>query len=179
MPSTAPCGALLYAATAQAPSDRGPRGLPVVEPCGPMGTIVENRSTSVQRPLARQRVMLSRRVHAYYGLIRASGYPPTMTYGFRHRDLHARGTAQGGITRGSPIYSAWLYGHAVSPTPVAPRRALGCRFPRGTGLRPDIRGSASTLEFSRLQSSLYATAWPLASPPQEDIYFRAFVRRVA
>jgi hypothetical protein len=46
-----------------------------------MGAIVDNQGTSVQRPLARQRVRLSRRVHAYYGLIHASGCPPTVTYG--------------------------------------------------------------------------------------------------
>ncbi|MEW6234818.1 MAG: hypothetical protein AB1656_05470 [Candidatus Omnitrophota bacterium] len=34
----------------------------------------------VQRPLARQRVMLSRRVIAYYGLIRASGPLPSAYY---------------------------------------------------------------------------------------------------
>jgi hypothetical protein len=68
--------------------------------------------------------------------------------------------------RGSPIYSAGLYGHAASPTPVAPRRALGCRFLRGTGLRLGSTGSASTLRVSRLQSSLDATAWSLASPPK-------------
>jgi hypothetical protein len=68
--------------------------------------------------------------------------------------------------RASPIYSAGLFGHAASPTPVAPRSALGCRFPRGTGLRLGSTGSASTLGVSRLQSSLDATAWPIASPPK-------------
>jgi hypothetical protein len=35
------------------------------------------RTLSIQRPLARQRVVVSRRVSAYYGLIRASGtHPP-------------------------------------------------------------------------------------------------------
>src|SRR6516225_6315704 len=36
------------------------------------GTTPSNRNTSIQRPLARRRVVLSRRVTAYYGLIRAS-----------------------------------------------------------------------------------------------------------
>jgi hypothetical protein len=40
----------------------------------------------VQRPLARQRVMLSRRVIAYYGLIRAS-QPLLRTYVFVSRSL--------------------------------------------------------------------------------------------
>ena len=41
-------------------------------------------NTSIQRPLARHRVMLSRRVIAYYGLIRASEFLPA-TYGFAAR----------------------------------------------------------------------------------------------
>ena len=73
MQSTSPSAFALYAATAQATLDRGPRGLTFAEPCGPIGTIANDRGTSVLRPLARQWVLLSRRVHAYYGLIRASG----------------------------------------------------------------------------------------------------------
>jgi hypothetical protein len=73
MQSTSPGAFALYAATAQAISERGPCGLPLAEPLGPIGTIRHDRGTSVQRPLARQQVMLSRRVYAYYGLIRASG----------------------------------------------------------------------------------------------------------
>ena len=45
------------------------------------GTTPSNSNTSIQRPLARHRVMLSRRVIAYYGLIRASESLPA-TYGF-------------------------------------------------------------------------------------------------
>jgi len=45
------------------------------------GTTPSNSNTSIQRPLARQRVLLSRRVIAYYGLIRASESLPA-TYGF-------------------------------------------------------------------------------------------------
>jgi hypothetical protein len=45
------------------------------------GTTPSNSHTSIQRPLARRRVMLSRRVVAYYGLIRASESLPA-TYGF-------------------------------------------------------------------------------------------------
>jgi hypothetical protein len=73
MQSTSPGAFALYAATALATLDRGPYGLPLAEPFGPIGAIASDRGTSVQRPLARQRVMLSRRVLAYYGLIRASG----------------------------------------------------------------------------------------------------------
>ena len=73
MQSTSPGACALYAATALATLDRGPYGLPLAEPFGPIGAIASDQGTSVQRPFARQRVMLSRRVLAYYGLIRASG----------------------------------------------------------------------------------------------------------
>src|SRR6266478_7010033 len=45
------------------------------------GTTPNNSNTSIQRPLARHRVMLSRRVIAYYGLIRPSESLPA-TYEF-------------------------------------------------------------------------------------------------
>ncbi len=45
------------------------------------GTTPNNWNTSIQRPLARHRVMLSRRVIAYYGLIRDSE-SLSATYGF-------------------------------------------------------------------------------------------------
>jgi hypothetical protein len=77
MQSTSPGAFALYAATALATLDRGPYGLPLAEPFGPIGAIASDQGTSVQRPLARQRVMLSRRVVAYYGLIRASGSATT------------------------------------------------------------------------------------------------------
>jgi len=48
------------------------------------GTTPSNSNTSIQRPLARHRVMLSRRVIAHYGLIRASESLPA-TYGFAAR----------------------------------------------------------------------------------------------
>ena len=41
----------------------------------------EKSTTSIQRPLVRHRVMLSRRIIAYYGLIRASE-SLSATYGF-------------------------------------------------------------------------------------------------
>ena len=64
--------------------------------------------------------MLSRRVIAYYGLIRDSEFLPT-TY-----DIAAESAAPNEIgltwkSRGSPIYSAGLCSHAASLSPVARR----------------------------------------------------------
>ncbi len=71
----------LYAAKVKIPVDRGPLGLPFVGSCEPIGSVSGNLDEPVQRPLARQRVMLSRRVNAYYDLIRNSR-PLPATYGF-------------------------------------------------------------------------------------------------
>jgi hypothetical protein len=54
---------------------------PALAPCGPEGHVcywagAVLRSALVHRPLARQRVLLSRQVFAYYGLIRASRFLP-------------------------------------------------------------------------------------------------------
>src|SRR5580658_9923163 len=60
---------------------RGDRS-PLVSPCG--ASVAQRRRRvsrsfggPIQRPLARPRVVLSRRVVAYYGLIRGSGLLPT------------------------------------------------------------------------------------------------------
>ena len=62
-----------------------------VAPLGqsPNNVDVEARAVQaqpIQRPLARRRVILSRRVNAYYGLIRASG-PLLSAYDFRRTGL--------------------------------------------------------------------------------------------
>ena len=56
-------------------------GLPFVGSCEPIGSVSGNLDEPVQRPLAHQWVMLSRRVNAYYGLIRNSRLLPA-TYEF-------------------------------------------------------------------------------------------------
>jgi len=127
---------------------------------------------SVQRPLAPQRVILSRRIIAYYGLIRASrSLPPT--YSFAGGSSNP-GACLGWRTRGSPIYSLFLFLRAVLRTPVDPTVASGCasplalafatfawarhpQFPHASVL---VRGSVT-----RLQGSLYATARRIACPP--------------
>jgi len=135
-------------------------------------------NTSIQRPLARHRVMLSRRVVAYYGLIRASEFLPA-TYGFAAEAAAPKENGLRWESRGSPIYSAGLCSRAASLTPVAPKSANDCCFPFGVSLHLLRTGSATTLVVSRLQSSLrvvirtHVTARELASPPFEDVYIRA------
>ncbi len=75
---------------------------------------------SIQRPLARQRVMLSRRVIAYYGLIRPSESLST-TYGFAAEAAAPKEIGFGWESKGSPIDSAGLCSRAASLTPVARR----------------------------------------------------------
>ena len=110
---------------------------------------------SIQRPLARHRVMLSRRVIAYYGLIRPSESLPA-TYGFAAGAAAPKEIGFGWESRGSPIYSAGLCSRAASLTPVAPKSANDCCFLFGISLRLVNTGSAITLDVSRLQSSFRA-----------------------
>ncbi len=96
----------------------------------------------VQRPLAHQRVMLSRRVIAYYGLIRDSGLLPP-TYALYGRSLWPHYFPR--ETRGSPIYFARLYPRAALRTPVDCAIAPDCYFIAHTSLRHFRTGSAPTL----------------------------------
>ena len=84
------------------------------------GTTPSNSTTSIQRPLARHRVMLSLRVIAYYGLIRALN-PSPLLMDSRRGLLHPRKIGLRWESRGSPIYSA---GPARVPPPLPrwPRR---------------------------------------------------------
>jgi len=99
--------------------------------------------------------MLSRRVIAYYGLIRPSESLLT-TYEFVARAAAPKEIGLRWESRGSPIYSARLCSRAASHTPVAPKSAFDCCFLVGFSLHPDGAGSATTLDVSRLQSSLRA-----------------------
>src|SRR5271157_39831 len=94
----------------------------------------------VQRSLARRRVLLSRRVIAYYDLISASPFH-SATYGFAVEPSNPGGWDEGG----SPIYSACLFVRAIPRTPVDRPAAIGCCFTDRVSLRHFRRGSASTL----------------------------------
>ena len=119
------------------------------------GTTPSNSNMSIQRPLARRQVMLSRQVIAYYGLIRDSESLPA-TYVFAARDAAPKEIGLRWEFRGSPIYSAELCSRAASHTPVAPKSANDCYFLFGISLHLQGTGSATTLVVSRLQSSLRA-----------------------
>ena len=105
--------------------------------------------------MARHRVMLSRRVIAYYGLIRPSEFLPA-TYEFAAGPAAPKEIGLRWESRGSPIYSAGLCSRADSLTPVAPKSAHDCCFLFGFSLHLPVKGSATTLVVSRLQSSLRA-----------------------
>ena len=99
--------------------------------------------------------MLSRRVIAYYGLIRPSGFLPA-TYEFAAESAAPKENGFGWESRGSPIYSVGLCSRAASLTPGGPKGANNCFFPVGVSLHLVVTGSATTLDVSRLQSSLRA-----------------------
>src|SRR5271157_331424 len=99
--------------------------------------------------------MLSRRVIAYYGLIRDSE-SLSATYGFAAEAAAPKEIGLGWGSRGSPIYSAGLCSRAASLTPVAPKSANDCCFLLGSSLHLLGTGSAITLRVSRLQSSFRA-----------------------
>ena len=138
----------------------------------------------VQRPLARQRVILSRRVNAYYGLIRDSDLLPPI-YALDGGSLCL--TTDHRETRASPIYSACLYPRAVPPYPGGFARLLVivtsshmlafaifalARHPRTHKIRFIVAC------VTRLQVSLYATARRVCLPcPGQDFYFQAFIPR--
>jgi hypothetical protein len=113
--------------------------------------------------------MLSRRVIAYYGLIRGSDLKPPET-------------------RASPIYSACLYSRAALRTPANCTTAPDCyfiahaAFARFALARHSLTTKPVQLVvcLTRLQVSLYATARRACSPcTGQDFYFRAFVPVIA
>src|SRR5271157_3154189 len=99
---------------------------------------------AIQRPLARRRVMLSRQVIAYYGLIRDSESLPA-TYEFAAEAAAPKEIGFGWESRGSPLYSVGLCSRAASLTPVAPKSANDCCFLLGSSLHLLGTGSAITL----------------------------------
>jgi hypothetical protein len=126
-------------------------------------------SHPVQRPLARRRVILSRQVMAYYGLIRGSDSLPPV---FLHAGIWWV-FALGPGTRASLLLSACPSCRAAFLTP-ADRVVGDCSMSTRVSLRPVGTGSASArlhaevgsraVLLSRLQSSLYAAARQVARP---------------
>ena len=102
------------------------------------GTTPDNYNTSIQRPLARHRVMLSRRVIAYYGLIRDSESLPA-TYEFAAGSAAPKEIGLRWESRGSPIYSERLCSRAASLTPVARRVQATVTSPSVLAFAPLLR----------------------------------------
>ena len=127
--------------------------------------------------------MLSRRVIAYYGLIRDSESLPA-TYEFAAGAAAPKEIGFRWESRGSPIYSAGLCSRAASHTPVAPKSANDCCFLFGFSLHllgnrfGDHIGRFEAAEFTPSLFRAHVTARELASPPFEDVYIRAFAGRV-
>ncbi len=80
------------------------------------------KSNPVQRPLARQWVMLSPRVIAYYGLIRNSR-PPSLRF-MNYTTGLCPTALYGLVSRGSPICSACLFPPCRLPYPGGPNGCL-------------------------------------------------------
>jgi hypothetical protein len=141
--------------------------------------IADSSNRPVQRPLARQRVVLSRRVVAYYGLIRGSRPLPS-AYDLRRRVFASRPRPGDSL-----LCSACPSVRAVCRTPADRTVMAASNAVRGS-LRPFVRGSASAAFhakvgsrvacLSRLHSSLDAAARTVAGPaPTQDFYIRAFI----
>ena len=146
----------------------GPAGPSVDRPSvWAMGTVPSGNL--VQRPLAPQRVILSRRIVAYYGLIRGSGALRPIS---RQRRLYGQYRASKASSQSVPALLCASFQPCRLPYPGG-RRVFDCSQSLRCGLRPVCRGSASASflatglregAFSGLQSSLYAAARSVAGP---------------
>ena len=94
--------------------------------------------TPVQRPLARRRVVLSRRVVAYYGLIRGSGVLPT-PYVLRRRVFVASAATPARLTRAAAVAERQRFPNlscvSVASVPFPIPRRIGRR---ATVLTPSV-----------------------------------------
>ena len=114
---------------------------PPPHPCGPCGHAFGaiSQDVPVQRSLARQRVVLSRRVSAYYDLMCASpGFPPIYVLDDGPSPPITRGPGEGPQFN-LPICSL----RAIFRTPADRATASDCCFIALTGLRHSRTGSAS------------------------------------
>ena len=128
----------------------------------------------VQRPLAPHWVLLSQRIIAYYGLIRASRSLPTA---YCSSSVGSFPLSVG--TREGPHFTLRLCSFVP---PSLPRQtaatARDCSLAAGSGLRQSCSGSASASPrspvharpFSRLQSSLHAAARRMVRPSPERTF---------
>src|SRR6516165_2420789 len=155
------------------PRARDPqRGLPVREPLGSMWHDPQQRKRihpeALGSPSGSVVPMGRRLLRPHPSLC----IPPRGLW-IRHGDGFTQGTRlEVGIQR-VPNLLRWTGLTCRLPYPGGPKGARGCCFPSGVSLHPFVKGSATTMVLSRLQSSLQVTARELASPPCEDVYVRA------
>jgi len=103
----------------------------------PRGEGRERRCVPVQRPLARRRVMLSRRVVAYYGLIRASGTTPGGLF------VSPAGLCLAAAGQKVPAFSLRILPFVPPSVPRQTGRPKDDSTSARDSLRPNARGSAS------------------------------------
>lgn len=131
---------------------------PALAPYGPEGHVgcltgAVLRSALVHRPLARQRVVLSRQVSAYYGLIRASRLLPPI-YALDDGSLPFP-SAPGGKREGPQFTLLISFFRAVFRTPADQTIARGCYFIARFGL-PHVRSGSASASPTRSGSSVAA-----------------------
>ena len=101
-----------------------------------MARLPATPNTSIPRPLARHRVMLSRRVIADYGLMRTWNPSPLLMVS-RGGLLHPRKTAEGGNPEG-PQLTPLDCARVLPPYPGDPKSAIDCFFLFGIRLHPGV-----------------------------------------
>src|SRR5262249_56684357 len=156
----------------ESPRARDPqRGLPVREPVGSMWHDPRQRKRIHPEALGSPSGSV---VPSGHRLLRPHPnlcIPPRGLW-IRHGVSFTQGTRLGvGIQR-VPNLLRWTGLTCRLPYPGGPKGARGCCFPSGVSLHPFVKGSATTMVLSRLQSSRQVTARELASPPLEDVYVR-------
>ena len=125
--------------------------------------------------------MLSRRVIAYYGLIRVSE-SLSATYAFAAGSAAPKEIGLRWESRGSPIYSVGLGSRAASHTPVAPKSANDCCFLFGFSLHLLVLqrhvlqlSMVQVIVFQELKSFLRISirTWLMDQNPCETSHFLA------
>jgi len=156
---------VLYATAVAAPRNtRSPKGLPVREPLGSMWHDPKQLQHVHPEALGSPSGCVVPTGHRLLRPHPSLCIPPRGLW-IRHGGGCTQGTRlEVGIQR-VPNLLRWTGLTCRLPYPGGPKGARGCCFPSGVSLHPFVKGSATTMVLSRLQSSLQVTARELASPP--------------